>query len=221
MGQWLVSLTKIRLLPWRKPYIYYPVIPLQAFRKAVFRILSGIIPLPYILLPVHPQSPHMSLLGALQGLPYACSRSARKTARKRCLWKPVCLCQYGKTDCSIIPMNAGKWSARFHTLAWQMQGWLPMMQGWGSIRRKAEKSWELRGAQRSLAKYDLTCLGCILLQAMLRNNFTGKREALRGEEQTAGETVLRGRNNLYGQKEKPMPGKSLYGEGISLSGRVE
>ena len=83
--------------------------------------------------------------------------------------------QYGKTDCSIIPMNASRWGARFHSLAYQIQGRLPMMRNWGSIRRKAEKSWELRGAQRSLAKYDLTCLGCILLQPMLRDNFTGKR----------------------------------------------
>ena len=108
VGQWLVSLTKIRLLPWRKPYIYYPVIPLQAFRKAVFRILSGIIPLPYILLPVHPQSPHMSLLGALQGLPmpFLClPYSARKTARKRCLWKPAYLLMpnMGRRIASIFP----------------------------------------------------------------------------------------------------------------------
>ena len=90
---------------------------------------------------MRPQIPHMSFLGALQGLRasyalFLCLlHPARKTARKRCLWKPVCLCQYGKTDCSIIPMNASWWGARFHTLAWQMQGWLPMVQGWGSIRR--------------------------------------------------------------------------------------
>lgn len=69
VGQWLAPLTKFRLLPRRKPYIYYPGILLQTFCKTVFRILSGIIPS----LPMRPQSPHMSLLEVLQGLSMPCS----------------------------------------------------------------------------------------------------------------------------------------------------
>lgn len=74
---------------------------------------------------------------------------------KRCLWG-ACLsayAEYGKTDRPNIPVNASRGARTFSQLGIPDAGWIPMMRNRGSnIRRKAEKSRELRGVQRPLAK---------------------------------------------------------------------
>ena len=124
-GHWLML---ISLIPQRKPYIHHPGIPFQTFPWSHIPHSKQPYHLALISFHMRPQSPYMSLLGALQGLPYACSRSARKTARKRCLWKPAYLLMpnMGRRIASIFP--------------WMPTGGAPAFTAW-HIRYRAGFQW--------------------------------------------------------------------------------
>lgn len=141
-GQWLAPLTHICLIPRRKPYIYYPGIFFQTFPWSRILYFKPFFPtLPYF--PhMRPQSPPMSLLGALQGLPmpFLClPYSARKTARKRCLWKPAYLLMpnMGRRIASIFP--------------WMPTGGAPAFTAW-HIRYRAGFQWCGTGAAITAAR---------------------------------------------------------------------
>lgn len=138
--------------------------------------------MPYTFLPVRPQSPHMSLLGALQGLSYALCQSIRKCWNRRKL---------------------GRGSARFHSLAYQITEQDSISAGLGQHPpRRRRKSGELRGAQRSLAKYDLN-----LFRLYFATTYAEKQ--LSGEERS-----------LMGRRED-LPGRQPSGKEIILTGRRE